>query len=308
MASQSLDQQRAKNLWEAFIRKFPPLVKATRMEAPPKVDMGQVGGLEAAKEEVLTYACAVTDPEVYARWGTFPPAGLLLVGPASSGKTLLAEALAHQTGMPFLEIRVPRLVLQMLHAPQTIGELLEAWSAALTEMPATTIFFEELEFTQEDALGALRPDLPVGPAMEFLLEVVDRAIEHGSGVVLGSTSKPDALRPALLATGRFERVVEVKPTVPDDVVAALLIHAAAAEKRAGRELFRGVAWADVVKEHREASIGQWVRLLHAVLRRKARCETAEEETDAVVTQDLMREVERLKNVTDQLPPSSGRYL
>ncbi len=302
------DQQRAGNLWEAFVRKFQPLEKATRLVAPPTVDMGQVGGLEAAKEEVLTYACAVTDPDVYERWGTFPPSALLLVGPGSSGKTLLAEALAHHTGMPFLEVGVPRLVLQLMHAPQMIGDMLTGWSETLTEMPPTTIFFEELEFTQAEALGGLRPDLPVGPATEVLLELLDRAIEHGSGLVLGSTSQPDALRPALLSTGRFERVVEVSPSIPEDVVAALLIHAAAAEKRAGRTLFREVAWTDVVREHRESSIGQWVRLLHAVLRRKARCDAADEPSDSVVTEDLLQEVERVKKVTNQLPPTAGRYL
>lgn len=308
MPSSSIDHQRALNLWDAFARRFPPLVKATRLESPPRVHMADVGGLESAKEEVLTYACAVTDPEVYARWGTFPPPALLLVGPPSSGKTLLAEALAGHTQMPFLEVSVPRLVLQMMHAPQMIGELLEAWGATLGEMPQTTIFFEELEFTQAEALGGLRQDLPIGPAMELLLEVLDRSIEHGTGLVLGSTSQPDALRPALLATGRFERVVEVTPVIPDDIVAALEIHARGAEKRAGRALFQDVDWAEAVREHREASIGQWIRLLHAVLRRKARCDAREESSAGVVTGDLLEEVERVKKITNQLPAPSGRYL
>ncbi|MEE9280722.1 MAG: AAA family ATPase [Myxococcota bacterium] len=308
MATTDLVRQRASNIWDAFLRKAPPVATAARLDPDPKLSFAEIGGLEAAKEEVLTYACAVTDPEVYARWGTFPPPALLLVGPASCGKTLLAEGLSTHTGMPFLEITVPRLVLQVLHAPQLVGELLEGWGATLDEMPPTTVFFEELEFMQSGALGGRRPDLPIGPVMEFLLELVDRAIAAEGTLVVGSTSQPDAIRPALLATGRFERVVEVIPLVPDDIAAALRVHAAAAEKRAGRPLFKDVDWTEVARQHKAGSIGEWIRLLHAVLRARARCEAANEPSDCVITEDLITEVERAKRVTNHLPPPSGRYL
>jgi hypothetical protein len=64
----------------------------------------------------------------------------------------------------------------------------------------------------------------------------------------------------------------VNPVVPGDVIAAMAIHSAAAEKRAGRKLFEGIDWTRVIEQNREASIGNWVRLVHAVLRRKARCD------------------------------------
>lgn len=308
MPTSDVDRQRARNIWDPYLRKFPPLANAVRLEPDPSVGFGDIGGLESAKEEVLTYACAVTDPEVYLRWGTFPPAALLLVGPASCGKTLLAEGLSTHTGMPFLEVTVPRLILQALHAPQLLRDLLRGWGEALREMPPTTVFFEELEFMQTAALGGVRPDIPLGPAMEFLLELVDRAVEADGTQVLGSTSQPDALRPALLATGRFERVVEVIPLVPDDIAAALRVHALAAERRAGRPLFKDVDWIEVARQHKTGSIGEWIRLLHAVLRAKARCEAAREASDSVVTADLMEEVERAKRVTNRLPAPSGRYL
>ncbi len=308
MPTPDLVRKRATNIWDAFLRKSPLIAKAARLEADPKLSFGDIGGLESAKEEVLTYACAVTDPEVYERWGTFPPPALLLVGPASCGKTLLAKGLSNHTGMPFLEITVPRLVLQMVHASQAVGEFLTAWGAALEEMPPTTVFFEELEFMQAVALGGSRVDLPLGPVMEFLLELVDRAIAADGMLVVGSTSQPDAIRPALLATGRFERVVEVTPLVPDDIAAALAIHAQAAERRAGRQLFLGVDWIEVARQHKDGSIGDWIRLLHAVLRAKARCEATDRESESVVTSDLLVEVERAKRVTNRLPAPSGRYL
>ena len=303
-----VDRQRATNLWEAFVRKFPPLMKASTFAALPEVGFEAIGGLERAKDEVLTYACAVTDPDVYERWGTFPSPGVLLVGPQSCGKTLLAQALAKHTSMSFVQLAVPRLVLQVLHQPKNIPELLNAWGSTLSEMPSTTVLFEELEFTQQDALGEIRRDLPIGPIMEFLLDLIDRAIEADGIIVVGSTSQPERIRPALLAEGRFERVVEVRPVFPDDIAAALRIHAARAEKRAGRPLFREVDWEEVVRHRREGSIGEWVHLLHAVLRSKARCDAADEPTDAVSTADLISEVELSSRVKTSLPQPSGRYL
>jgi ATP-dependent 26S proteasome regulatory subunit len=308
MSELSVERQRLANVWEAFARKFEPIQKTVRFVVQPQLGFSRIGGLESAKEEMLTYACAATDPEVYGRWGTFPPSALLLVGAPGSGKTLLAEAFASHTGTPFVDLSVPRLVLQVLRQPKVIGEMFDQWSRTLADMSATTVYFDELEFTQAEALGALRPDLPIGPVMDFLLELVDRAIADDDTLVLGSTGNPDALRSPFLAPGRFERVVAVSVVVPDDVVAALEIHAADAEKRAGRPLFQEMDWSGVVRKHTEGSIAEWVRLLHATLRRKARCEAASEPTDAVTTADLVAEVEQFQRATKRLPRAAGRYL
>jgi ATP-dependent 26S proteasome regulatory subunit len=308
MEPSEIERTRAANLWGAFERKFQPLAKASRFEAAPALDFDRIGGLDAAKDEILTYACGASNPDVYRRWGTAAPSALLLVGPAGAGKTLLAEALATQTRTPFLCVAIPRLVLQVVHSGGNAAELLNAWVQLLTDMPSVTVFFQELEFAQADLIGGPRPDLPVGPVMDFLLELVDRTIEVEQTLVIGSTSNPETLRRAFLAPDRFERAVEVNPVVPDDIVAALRIHAADAEKRAARTLFRGVDWDAVVRQHGTGSIGDWVRLLHAVLRTKARCEEADGDGALVTTQDLLSEVERFKRVTARLPASLGRYL
>ncbi|MDJ0867430.1 MAG: AAA family ATPase [Myxococcota bacterium] len=298
-------RERASNLWSSFERKFPMVSKATRIEPNPQIGVEDIGGLETAKEEVLTYACAATDPEVYARWGTFPPSALLLIGNEGVGKTLLARALATRTGMPFARVMVPRMVVEVIHRGGKIGEIVEGWSQMLAELPAITIFFEELEFSQTQEIGARRPDLPVGPIMDFLLDLLDRTILAHKGLVVGSTSHPDTLRTAFLAPGRFERVVEVKPRLPDDIVAALTIHAAAAEKRAGRPLFDAVDWDQAVSSYHGPSTGAWIRLMHAVLRRKARAEAAGEATAPASTDDVLREVERYRAAQGQLPPPGG---
>lgn len=308
MAHGAIDQLRAENLWQPFARKFPPVGKASWFLASPQREVSEIGGLNEPKDEILTYACAATDPKVYERWGTRAPTGLLLVGPPESGKTLLAEALATRAATPFIAIRVPRLILQTLHSPGDAGAFLNAWTELLTEMPRITVYFREVDFQHAQTLIGRRPDLPVTPAMDFLLEFVDRTIAAENALVLGSSSHPDSLSPILLEPGRFERVVWVQPLVPEDVVAALRIHAERAEREAGRKLFDEIAWTDVVKHKEKATVGEWVRVLHAVLRRKARCEAAHEEPDGVTTSDLLKEIERFDRAPGALPQSQGRYL
>lgn len=305
-----IQQEKAQNLWTSATRKFPALAKASEVIGAPGIDGDAIGGLAEAQDEVFTYACAMTSPEVYENWGTFPPSGLLLIGQPGSGKTLLAKALATRAQTAFVHLVVPRLALEIVHHGGKVGELLEGWSQVLAEMPPTTVYFHELEFFQAEEIGARRSDLPVGPIMDFLGELTDRAVTPENILLVGSTSHPDSLRPAFVQPGRFERVVEVTPTYPDDIVAALQIHAAVAEKRAGKPLFGEIDWNDVVSRFREPSTGDWIHLMHSVLRRKARCEAVDERVAPVDTEDLVREVDLYRRTRKRLPQRApaGTYL
>jgi len=54
--------------------------------------------------------------------------------------------------------------------------------------------------------------------------------------------------------------------------------------------------------------GEWIRILHAVLRRKARCEAAGEEARPVSTQDMPDEAERFRSTSTHLPHRGGTYI
>ncbi len=305
----SIQRERAQNLWNSFVRKVDPLARGAQLNANPDFSFDQVGGLAGAKDEILTYACAATSPEVYSHWGTHPPSGVLLIGQPGVGKTLLAKALATRTDTGFLTVDVPRMVLDVVHGGGKVRDLVQSWSDVLEEMPPLTVYFNELEFSQAQEIGHRRADLPIGPIMDFLLELVGRTIACEKHLVVGATSHPNTLRRAFVAPGRFERVVEVIPVFPADVVATLQIHATQAEKRAGRPLFDDVDWSRVIGQTNEPCLGDWVRILHAVLRRKARCEAGGEEVTPVTTRDLRDEVDRFRQAQKHIHvPDGGNYL
>ena len=230
----TIRKERAQNLWGSFARKFDPVARSTEIDPLSNVSLDDIGGLTGACDEMLTYSCAITSPGVYERWGTYPPSGLLLIGRHGTGKRLLAAALANLTDSAFIRVQVPRLVIEIVHRGGNLAELAGEWSQTLGEMPKTTVLFDELEFSQAREIGSHRPDLPIGPVMDFLLDVVDRTIEAPDTLVVGSTSHPSTLRQAFSQPGRLERIVEVTPNYPDDIVAALKIHAARSETRSDR--------------------------------------------------------------------------
>jgi len=308
MEDRAIQKERAQNIWGSFARKLEPIEHAMRFEPIPDLDLGQIGGLERPKDEIQTYACAATNPEVYERWGTYPPSGLLLIGRQGVGKALLARALASLTGTSFVRVIVPSLVIEAIHRGGKVGELLLGWSQVLSEMPPVTVLFEELEFSQTREIGERRPDLPVGPVMDLLLDLVDRTIATGNCLVVGSTSHPDTLRHAFALPGRFERVVEVTPIFPDDVIEALRIHATQAEKRAGHPLFETIEWARVLDEFHGPSTGDWIHIMHAVLRRKARREAAGESPSLVTTEELSEEARQYHQAADRLTLPTGNYV
>lgn len=308
MSDRRILSDRAANIWSSFQRNVDPLARGAAIVPAPSLEADDIGGLTSAKEEILTYAYAQTSPEVYGRWGTFPPTAMLMIGRGGSGKSLLAEFLAARTETAFIRVDVPRMVLDVIHGAPKIGELVQGWSAALDEMPPVTIFFDELDFTRAHEMGKRAAELPTGPIMDFLFELLDRSLAVEDCLVIASTSHPDTLAEAFLSPGRFERVVEVNPVFPDDIVSALEIHARRAEKLAKRELFCPVDWKGIVNNSREPSIGDWVRILHAVLRRKARLDAAGEEPELVTGEDFAREISRFRQASTRIRTDGGNYL
>lgn len=72
----------------------------------PSVKWGDIGGMEGVKQslrEVVEWP--LRHPEAFQRMGMSPPRGVLLYGPPGCSKTLMARALATESGMNFLAVK-----------------------------------------------------------------------------------------------------------------------------------------------------------------------------------------------------------
>jgi transitional endoplasmic reticulum ATPase len=186
------------------------------------VRWSDVGGLDEAKQ-VLREAIEwpLRHGDLFLQIGTTPPKGILLSGPPGSGKTLLAKAVAKESGVNFIAVKGPELLSKWVgESEQSVREV---FRKARLAAPCI-IFFDEI-----DALCPVRgsgsSDSGVGDRIvsQFLTEM-DGIEELKGVVVLGATNRLDMVDPGLLSPGRFDVVVELPPPDRETRRAIFAVH------------------------------------------------------------------------------------
>lgn len=175
----------------------------------PEVRWSDVGGLDEAKRLLTeTIVWPVQRPDIFREAGTRPPKGVLLSGPPGSGKTLLAKAVATETGVNFISVKGPELLSKW--AGESEKALRQVFRKARQASPCI-VFFDEI-----DALVPIR-----GAGAEVAERVLSQLLTELDGVeelkgvtVVAATNRPDMLDPALLRAGRLE--VRLELPLPDE--------------------------------------------------------------------------------------------
>jgi transitional endoplasmic reticulum ATPase len=176
----------------------------------PEVSFADIGGLEDSKRILSeTVQQPLYHPEAYQAANTKPAKGILLTGKPGSGKTLLAKAIAKESGVNFIAVKGPELLSRY------IGEsekgVREVFKKARQAAPCI-LFFDEIEALVPKRGRAIGEAVTERVVSQFLTEM-DGIEELKGVVVLGSTNRADLIDEALLRPGRFDVVLELP--VPD---------------------------------------------------------------------------------------------
>ena len=178
----------------------------------PDVKWEDVGGLENIKEELKE---AVEWPlkysDVFKKANTNPPKGILLYGVPGTGKTLLAKAIATESGVNFISVKGPSLISK--YVGESERAIREVFKIAKQASP-TILFFDEID-SIVPSRGSSSTDAHVTERVisQFLTEM-DGIEELKGVVVLAATNRLDLIDPALLRSGRFDILLELP--VPDE--------------------------------------------------------------------------------------------
>ncbi|MBS3925535.1 MAG: CDC48 family AAA ATPase [Nitrosarchaeum sp.] len=174
----------------------------------PKVWWHDVGGLDEIKKSLTdNLIVAMKEPTKFTKMGIKPPKGALIYGPPGCGKTLIARALATETGANMILVKGPEILSKWIGESEKAVR--EIFRKAKTSSPCVVIF-DEL-----DSLARIKSG--EGGVGETVLSQLLTEIEEGTSsrvAVIGITNRPDVLDNSLLRTGRLDIVLYVPP--PDD--------------------------------------------------------------------------------------------
>lgn len=170
----------------------------------PKVFWNEVGGVEDVKITLQdNLIIALKEPQKFYNMGIKPPKGVLLYGPPGCGKTLLARAVATESGSNMILVRGPEILSKWIGESEKA--IREIFRKAKTSAPCVIIFDEM------DSLARMKSGEEAGIGQTILSQLLTEMEESGSAkvVVIGITNRPDLLDHSLLRPGRLEPVLFV---------------------------------------------------------------------------------------------------
>lgn len=125
------------------VKTVQPTAKREGFAIAPDVSWQDIGALSEVREELKHNVLEpIAHPERFRALGLEVPAGVLFYGPPGCGKTLLAKALANQSGANFISVKGPELL--NMFVGESESRVRQVFARARASAPCV-IFFDELD-------------------------------------------------------------------------------------------------------------------------------------------------------------------
>jgi len=163
-----------------------------------------IAGMDQLKQMLTQKVIFILkDKEKAAKYKLLPPNGMLFYGPPGCGKSFFAEKFAEETGFNFMLVKASDLGSIYVHGSQ--GKIADLFKKAEETKP-TIICFDEFDafVPNRSNKGA---EHQAGEVNEFLSQL-NNCAQRGI-FVIATSNRPDMIDPAVLRTGRIDKLVYV---------------------------------------------------------------------------------------------------
>lgn len=194
-----------------------PSAKREGFATVPDVTWADIGALEEIREELtMAILAPLRHPHHFRVLGLTSPAGVLLAGPPGCGKTLLAKAVANESGLNFISVKGPELL--NMYVGESERAVRQVFQRARNSAPCV-IFFDEI-----DSLCPRRSEHESGSSVRVvnqLLTEMDGLEARKQVFIMAATNRPDIIDRAVLRPGRLDKTLYVGLPPAADRIAIL---------------------------------------------------------------------------------------
>ena len=193
-------------VWKDIIGRVRPSAMKEIVLDIPKVKWTDIGGQSELKQ--ILRQCIewpIQKPELFKSFNIKPPRGILLYGPPGCSKTMIAKAIATETGLNFLSVKGPEIFDK--YVGQSEKSIRKLFHKARLAAPVI-IFFDEI-----DAIASARGNSATNSVSDRvltqLLTELDGVEKLDDVTIVAATNRPDIIDPALLRPGRIDKLIYV---------------------------------------------------------------------------------------------------
>ncbi|PSN61750.1 AAA-domain-containing protein [Corynespora cassiicola Philippines] len=240
--------------FDAVLPGIVPSSKREGFSTVPDVTWNDVGAPPGVRESFeQTIVKPIQESKTYRDMGIDAPSGVLLWGPPGCGKTLLAKAVAAESGANFISVKGAEILSK--YVGDSERAIRQIFTRARSSVPCV-VFFDEMDALVPKRTSELHE--ASSRVVNALLAEMDGTGDREGIYIVGASNRPEMIDDAILRPGRMDHQIYIG--LPDSDGRVSIMKALLRKKSAFNIDLADVAKGECCEGFSGADLGSMVRL------------------------------------------------